>query len=76
MRKLLRLFGRRDVVVAFGHDMREFALLWVVFANLDMFIQNHLTFLWMLGNLVFTGALWITGAYIENWPTRRNGDGT
>ncbi len=56
--------------------MREFALLWVVFANLDMFIQNHLTFLWMLGNLVFTGALWITGAYIENWPTRRNGDGT
>ena len=51
--------------VAFGSDMREFALLWLVFSLLDVLIKNDLTTRWFVGNLSFSMSLWALGAYIE-----------
>ena len=51
--------------VAFGADLREFALLWLVFSLLDVLIKDEMTVRWMAGNLGFTIALWMLGAYIE-----------
>lgn len=51
--------------VAFGSDLREFALLWLVFSLLDVLIKNELTIRWMLGNLGFTSGIWLLGAYVE-----------
>jgi hypothetical protein len=51
--------------VAFGANMREFALLWLVFSLLDLFISDKLTPRWILGNSLFTLFVWLLGAYIE-----------
>lgn len=65
MKKLWSFVRRADFLEGFGHDVREFALLWLVFANLDVFVQDHLTFRWLVGNFMFTGVMGLMGAYIE-----------
>lgn len=51
--------------IAFGADMREFALLWLVFAILDVFVADRLTIRWFTGNFLFAIAVWAIGAYLE-----------
>lgn len=58
------------VQTAIGHDMREFALLWLVFSLLDVLIKETLTMRWIVGNMLFSGAIWALGAYIE-FKTRK-----
>jgi len=53
------------VRIAFGADMREFALLWLVFGILDVLIANRLTTRWFTGNVLFAVAVWAIGAYLE-----------
>jgi hypothetical protein len=64
---------RKDLMAAFGHDMREFALLWLVFAVLDVLVAGKLTWSWALGNLGFTSLVWYLGAYIEMHMAKENG---
>jgi hypothetical protein len=52
-------------LVALGSDAREFALLWLVFSLLDVFVKDDLTLRWLVGNMIFSTALWVLGAYIE-----------
>ncbi|HET8772789.1 MAG TPA: hypothetical protein VFP80_03320 [Thermoanaerobaculia bacterium] len=56
--------GRTRFRTAAGSDMREFALLWLVFSVLDVLVKDTLTFRWLIGNVVFSGVLWALGAYI------------
>lgn len=56
---------RYEFVAALGHDIREFALLWLVFALLDVFVAGKLTWPWIAGNLGFSAFVWFCGAYIE-----------
>ena len=55
----------RAVRIAFGADLREFALLRLVFAILDVFISDKLTARWLITNGLFGILLWTIGAYIE-----------
>ena len=50
---------------AMGSDIREFALLWLVFSVLDVLVKDTLTLRWLIGNIVFSSTLWGLGAYIE-----------
>ncbi len=45
--------------------MREFALLWFLFALLDMMIEDRLTPRWGFWNGAFSVVLWALGSYIE-----------
>lgn len=69
----LLVWLNRAIVEALGHDMREFALLWLVFANLDVFVQDNLTFRWLVGNTIFSGIVWIAGVYIEKREPQKEG---
>jgi hypothetical protein len=53
------------VLIAIGHDMREVAMLWLVFSFLDMLIQNKLTLRWLLSNGLCCILIWTVGAFIE-----------
>jgi len=53
------------VWTAAGSDIREFALLWLVFSILDVLVKDTLTLRWLSGNLVFCMSMWVIGAYIE-----------
>jgi hypothetical protein len=67
-RVIERLQRLIDVDLAFtaaGADVREFALLWLVFALLDSVMADKLTLLWLTGNFAGCTTLWICGAYIE-----------
>ncbi|HEY6843775.1 MAG TPA: hypothetical protein VI391_06370 [Thermoanaerobaculia bacterium] len=61
--------------VAIGADVREFALLWLVFSALDVFVVGQLTPQWFIGNYAFGFVLWVLGAYIEMSKQGRNRNG-
>jgi hypothetical protein len=69
VRKFKRWIGAkldvRAVKLAFGHDLREFALLWLVFSLLDPLIAGSSSRSWMVTNGLLCIALWIAGSYIE-----------
>jgi hypothetical protein len=54
-----------EVRIAIGHDMREFALLWLVFSGLDPLVAGSSSFRWMIANGAFCVVLWVAGSYIE-----------
>jgi hypothetical protein len=62
---LERKLDVRALRVAVGADLREFALLWLVFALLDMLMANRLTTKWAILNGLFSLVMWSAGAYIE-----------
>ena len=57
--------GRFRIWASAGSDIREFALLWLVFSILDVLVKDTLTFRWLAGNLAFCMSMWVIGAYIE-----------
>lgn len=57
---------------AMGGDIREFALLWLVFSLLDVLVKDELTVRWLIGNMLFCTVLWTLGAYIELSRSREN----
>jgi hypothetical protein len=60
-----RRINVRSIRIAFGADMREIALLWLVFGILDLFVADRLTIRWFAGNFLLAIVLWGIGAYIE-----------
>jgi hypothetical protein len=48
-----------------AEDLREFALLWIVFANLDKLVNDH--FVWGFATKQTLGgiAIWLIGARLE-----------
>lgn len=63
--RLRRLIDVDAALKAGGADVREFALLWLVFALLDSVMADKLTLLWLIGNFAGCATLWTIGAYFE-----------
>ena len=62
----LEKFEGRAAMRALAEDLREVALLWLVFAILDDFLRARaLDFGWIAGNAAFALLVWSIGAYIE-----------
>ena len=61
-----RKFDVRAIRDAIGSDFREFALLWLVFSLLDKYVRDgKLNVSYVLGNVLITVTVWLTGASIE-----------
>lgn len=52
--------------------LREIAVLWVVFANLDKLLMNELTFAWVAVHSISAIVVWVAGLYIEVHGTWRS----
>jgi hypothetical protein len=63
----IKLWYSRDKSVlldAAGSDLREFALLWLVFSFLDKIVQNEsLSLSWIMTHGSFSTFLWCVGIY-------------
>jgi hypothetical protein len=66
----------RTVVDRIAEGLREIALLWFVFANLDIIVQtSHFSWSWSIKNTAGTLIVWTLGvileAVVEKKETRR-----
>ncbi|HKR65980.1 MAG TPA: hypothetical protein VJZ00_19770 [Thermoanaerobaculia bacterium] len=75
MKKFVMWLNRRvdvrQLLLALGHDLREFALLWLVFSFLDPLVAGTFSFRWTITNAVFGIVLWTSGSYIELRRSRK-----
>ena len=56
----------RSVTDRIAEGLREIALLWFVFANLDIIVQtNHFSWTWSIRNTLGTFILWTLGVVLE-----------
>jgi hypothetical protein len=65
-------FDLEKLSTHFAADVREIAVLWFVFANLDALVQNKMTVTWALTHTGVSVAGWLVGAYLEVKPPKRN----
>ncbi|MDQ3281090.1 MAG: hypothetical protein M3Q69_06735 [Acidobacteriota bacterium] len=54
-----------------GEALREAALLWFVFANLDRLVSDRLTAAWAFSHMSASFVVWVFGVYIEKSLERR-----
>jgi hypothetical protein len=56
----------RAIADRIAEGLREIALLWFVFANLDIIVQtSHFSWAWSIKNTIGTAVLWSLGAVLE-----------
>ncbi|HEX3577884.1 MAG TPA: hypothetical protein VHY33_04900 [Thermoanaerobaculia bacterium] len=56
----------RTIADRIAEGLREIALLWFVFANLDIIVQtSHFSWAWSIKNTIGTFVLWSLGAVLE-----------
>jgi hypothetical protein len=64
----------RTVVDRIAEGLREIALLWFVFANLDIIVQtSHFSWAWSIKNTAGTLFVWILGVVLEAVVEKKGG---
>jgi hypothetical protein len=51
--------------ISIGADMREVALLWLVFTVLDMLIQGKITVAWIAANAAGSVVVWVSARILN-----------
>jgi hypothetical protein len=66
-------YDETPLFVMLAHDLREFALLWVVFANLDKLINDRFEWRFAIIHTLGGSVLWLYGARLELKPEKAPG---